>query len=124
MTKQPSIIPPAAAEESYELKAFIIKAMAHPSRLKIIDALAVEERCVCELREIVGSDMSTVSKHLSVLKAAGIVQDRKAGLQVYYRLRVPCIVKFFECVERVMETRFAPASCTPCASTPAGEARP
>ena len=88
--------------EVYGFRAGIIKALAHPSRLMMIDALSDGERCVCELREIVGSDMSTVSKHLSVLKNAGIVACRKEGLQVYYRLRVPCILNFFGCVDAVI----------------------
>lgn len=95
-------------DETYQLKALIIKAIAHPSRLMIIDALAEGEKCVCDLQAIVGSDMSTVSKHLSVMKAAGIVRDRKAGLQVFYSLRVPCILQFLGCVETVMRSRFAP----------------
>lgn len=90
--------------EVYEYKARIIKAMAHPSRLAIIDALAEGERCVCELQEIVGSDMSTVSRHLALMMGAGIVANRKVGLQVFYRLRVPCILKFFGCVEAVMKS--------------------
>jgi len=86
----------------YDMKAKIIKALAHPSRLMMVDALAEGEKCVCELRELVGADISTVSKHLSVMKNAGIVDDRKVGQQVFYRLRVPCIIKFFGCVEAVM----------------------
>lgn len=86
----------------YEAKAKIIKALAHPSRLMMVDALAEGEKCVCELRELVRADLSTVSKHLSVMKNAGIVDDRKAGQQVFYRLRVPCIIKFFGCVEAVL----------------------
>lgn len=89
-------------KEFYEAKARVIKALAHPGRLIMIDALAEGERCVCELQQLVGSDISTVSKHLSVMKQAGIVDDRKAGQQVFYRLRVPCIVKFFDCVEAVL----------------------
>ena len=90
----------------YELRAGIIKAMAHPSRLAMIDALAEKgEVCVCDLQRVVGSDMSTVSKHLAVMKAAGIVQDRKDGLWVYYRLRCPCITEFFGCIETVIEAR-------------------
>ena len=86
----------------YEMKAKIIKALAHPSRLMMVDALAEGEKCVCDLRDLVGADISTVSKHLSVMKNAGIVEDRKVGQQVFYRLRVPCIIKFFGCVEAVM----------------------
>lgn len=92
-----------AERTTYEARAAVIKALGHPSRLMMVDELAKGERCVCELQEIVGSDMSTVSKHLSVLKAAGIVDDDKRGLQVFYRLRVPCILRFFGCVEAVLQ---------------------
>lgn len=88
----------------YEERAKIIKAMAHPSRLMMIDALAKGERCVCELTELVGADISTVSKHLAVMKEAGVVIDRKVGLQVFYSLRCPCITSFFGCIETVMKS--------------------
>ena len=91
--------------DAYKHKAQIIKAMGHPSRLMMIDALAEGEKCVADLQQIVGSDMSTVSKHLSVLRNAGLVDDRKQGLQVFYSLRVPCIINFFGCVEAVIEQR-------------------
>jgi ArsR family transcriptional regulator len=68
----------------------------------MVDQLAKGERCVCELRDLVGADISTVSKHLSILKNAGIIEDDKRGLQVFYRLRVPCILNFFGCVEEVL----------------------
>ena len=87
----------------FEARAKVIKAMAHPTRLFVIHQLAERERCVCELTEMVGADVSTVSKHLSILKNAGIVQDDKRGLQVFYRLRVPCVLNFFSCVEGVLK---------------------
>lgn len=87
----------------YEARAKIIKALAHPARLLIVDELAQhDERCVCELTEMIGTDMSTVSRHLSQLKNAGIVVDEKRGTTVYYRLRVQCITSFFDCIESVM----------------------
>ena len=87
----------------FEARAKIIKAMAHPTRLFIVDQLSLRERCVCELTEMIGADTSTVSKHLSVLKNAGIIADEKRGLQVYYSLRVPCVLNFFGCVESVIK---------------------
>lgn len=87
----------------FEAKARIIKAMAHPTRLFIVDVLSRNEQCVCELTEMIGADTSTVSKHLSILKAAGIVSDDKRGLQVYYSLKVPCILNFFGCVSQVQK---------------------
>ncbi len=89
----------------YEARAEVLKAMAHPSRLLIVDELAKGERCVCELTEMIGADVSTVSKHLSLLKNAGIVMDEKRGTQVFYTLRVPCVVNFFSCVEAVLKER-------------------
>ena len=85
-------------------RASVLKAMAHPTRLFIIEELEKEERCVCDLTEQIGVDVSTVSKHLSVLKHAGIVIDDKRGNQVFYRLRVPCILNFFGCIESVLES--------------------
>ncbi|GAB4352902.1 MAG: metalloregulator ArsR/SmtB family transcription factor [Candidatus Abyssubacteria bacterium] len=88
----------------YEMRAHILKAMAHPSRLMMIDAMNEHgEICVCDLVTLVGSDQSTVSKHLGILKQAGIVEDRKEGQKSFYRLARPCVLNFFECVEQVME---------------------
>lgn len=90
----------------YQARAKIIKALAHPSRLMIVDFLANGPRCVCEVRDVVGSDQSTVSKHLAVLKNAGILKDEKRGLQVYYELKCPCVMKFIDCIEEVMKTDY------------------
>jgi len=90
--------------ELYERRANIVKALAHPSRLIMADALVKGERCVCELQALVGADISTVSKHLAVMRAAGLVTMRKEGLQVFYSLRCPCISAFFACVDEVVRT--------------------
>ena len=86
----------------FETRANILKALAHPSRLMIVDELSRGERCVCDLTELVGHDISTVSKHLNLMKKNGLVEDEKRGKQVYYRLRVPCVLNFFHCVESVI----------------------
>lgn len=86
----------------YEARAKILKAMAHPSRLLIIEELQKQERCVNELTEMVGADTSTVSKHLSVLKNAGLVTDEKRANCIYYTLRCTCILDFIGCVEDVL----------------------
>jgi DNA-binding transcriptional ArsR family regulator len=94
----------AKTQAKYEARANIIKAMAHPTRLFIVDELARSgEHCVCELTEMIGVDMSTVSRHLATLKNAGIVEDRRHGAQIYYSLRVRCVLDFFECVESVLK---------------------
>lgn len=96
-------------KQKYEARAKVIKALAHPTRLFIVDELSGGERCVCELRDMIGADISTVSKHLAVLKQAGIVEDEKRGLQVWYSLKVPCILKFFGCVEDVLKANIRQA---------------
>ena len=92
----------------YEARAKVIKALAHPTRLLIVDELAQHgERCVCELTDFVGSDMSTVSRHLAQLKEAGVVELEKRGRMIFYRLRVKCLPKFFDCIESVIKCNAA-----------------
>lgn len=87
-----------------EARAEILKAMAHPTRLFMMEELAKGERCVCELHEMVGSDLSTVSKHLAILRNAGLVEVDKRGAQVFYSLTTPCILKFVDCVDAVVRS--------------------
>jgi ArsR family transcriptional regulator len=89
------------AQLEYKAQARILKALAHPTRLFIVDELGRGERCVCELTDMIGVEMPTVSRHLSQLRQAGIVEDDKRGAQVFYRLRVPCVLNFFRCVKAV-----------------------
>jgi DNA-binding transcriptional ArsR family regulator len=81
--------------------AGIMKALAHPTRLFIVDELSKGDLCVCELTDMIGADISTVSKHLAVLKKAGLLKDRKEGSKVFYSLVIPCAMKFFDCVDSV-----------------------
>ncbi|MCP4247983.1 MAG: winged helix-turn-helix transcriptional regulator [bacterium] len=87
----------------YEARARVAKALSHPSRLLILDALARGEMCVCDLTELVGADQSTVSKHLAVLRQAGIVADHKKGVMTFYSLKIGCLQGFWECVESVLK---------------------
>jgi DNA-binding transcriptional ArsR family regulator len=94
----------ADTQARLKARANVIKAMAHPTRLFIIDELSRHERCVCDLTQMIGADTSTVSKHLSVLRNAGIIQNEKRGAQVFYSLKMPCILNFFSCVESVLKS--------------------
>lgn len=88
---------------SYQARVKVIKALAHPSRLYMVDRLSQGSFCVNELTALVGCDASTVSRHLAILKNAGIVQDEKRGAAMYYSLRVPCILNFFKCTDGVLK---------------------
>ncbi len=81
----------------FEKQAEIAKAIAHPLRIAIVDFLKDKERCVCDIAEHIGSEQSNVSKHLSVMVKAGLLEYRKEGLKVIYKLRTPCIIDFFSC---------------------------
>lgn len=86
-------------------QAKIFKALGHPSRLLMVDALRGGEKCVCELRELVGDDMSTVSRHLTVLREAGLVTSEKRGTSIYYRLKLSCLGNFLECTAHAVEQK-------------------
>ncbi len=87
----------------FKTQAQVFKALAHPGRLLIVDELSRGERCVCELAELLGVEMPTASRHLAQLRQAGIVEDQKRGVQVFYRLKTPCVLNFFRCVAEVRE---------------------
>jgi len=93
-----------ATQTQFESRARVIKAMGHATRLFIVHELETGEQCVCDLQAKIGADLSTVSRHLTVLRQAGIIASRKQGNQVFYHLQCPCVLNFFQCVEKVLET--------------------
>ena len=92
-------------DDTFRRQASVLKALANESRLKIVDRLARGECAVSELTDLVGSDRSTVSKHLALLRAHGIVHDRREGSVVFYTLLTPCVVNFFACAAQVLKER-------------------
>ena len=79
--------------------ARVFKALGHPAGVTIVRELAGGEKCVCDLVRAAGLGWSTVSRHLAVLRDAGIVSDDKRGLQVFYRLELPCVTHFISCLD-------------------------
>lgn len=92
----------------YTQMAAILKAMGHPTRLFILDRLQEQDHCVCELQELIGADMSTVSKHLSVLKNTGIITSRKHNNQVIYSLVCACVLDMYKCVTELKQKQGGP----------------
>lgn len=86
----------------YEARAELFRAMAHPARLRILEALREQERCVCDLQRVVGSSLPTVSRHLAQMKAVGLVGCRREGTSIYYRLLVPCVAEIFACIDEAL----------------------
>jgi DNA-binding transcriptional ArsR family regulator len=88
----------------FDKQAEIVKALAHPTRIAILDFLQQGPQCVCDIAKHVGSERSNVSRHLSVMTSAGILDNCKDGLNVIYKLKRPCILEFFSCIRRcIME---------------------
>jgi len=91
--------------EDYRQLARIHRVLANEARLMIVERLKKKEHTAGELTKLVGLDQSTVSKHLSVLLSAGIVDNRKEANNVYYRLLIPCVMDMFSCTIKVLKTR-------------------
>jgi ArsR family transcriptional regulator len=87
----------------FQKQAGVAKAIAHPLRIAIIDFLKDGEQCVCDIAKHIGSERSNVSRHLAVMVNAGVLDYRKEGLKVIYRLKCTCILEFFSCVTGVLK---------------------
>ena len=86
----------------FKKQARIHRALGNEARLCIVDRLMNCECSVGELAAAVGLEMSTVSKHLAVLLSCGILDNRKEGNTVRYRLLTPCVLDMFSCTNRVL----------------------
>jgi len=91
----------------YAMKAELIQAVAHPIRLAILEYLSMGEQCVGDIVEHVDAQQSNVSRHLALMLKAGVLECRKEGLKVFYRIKTTCILDFIKCVERVLCERVA-----------------
>jgi len=92
------------------MKAEVFKALGHPLRLAIAEALRDGPRCVCELAELIAAERSNVSRHLSMMVNAGLLESEKRGLMVFYRLRAPCVLNALTCIENVLRERLTESS--------------
>ncbi len=92
------------SDDLLELKANILKALGQPTRLKILELLRNGERCVCEIFPAVQEEQSNVSRHLALMKAAGILASRKQGQMVHYRVRDPQVFKLLDGVNALLKT--------------------
>lgn len=85
-----------------QLEVGIFKAMAHPIRLQLIKKLGENELCVCELNALETGTQSNVSQHLKVLKDASVVEQRRDGAKVYYRLKDTCILEMVALADQMI----------------------
>lgn len=92
------------SDDILELKANVLKALGQPTRLKILELLRNGERCVCEIFPAIQEEQSNVSRHLALMKAAGILASRKQGQMVHYRVRDPQVFKLLDGVSALLKT--------------------
>ena len=89
------------SEITLKRQAEVFKALGHPGRMAIVHALAHGAVCACDLAGVAGCAPSTASRHLLVLRHAGLIADERRGQQIFYRLSCPCVLTFAECLDRV-----------------------
>ena len=82
-------------------QAEFFKALGHPGRMAIVHALGSGEVCACDLATVAGCAASTTSRHLTVLRHAGLIRDERRGQQIFYHLTCPCVLTFADCINRV-----------------------
>ena len=92
--------------ENYEPQARLLRAIAHPVRLQILDALAHGSACVCDLTMLTGRRQPYISQQLIVLREAGLVTHTREGLNIRYRLARPELKSLSEFIEPVYRRRF------------------
>jgi ArsR family transcriptional regulator len=89
------------AMDTLEFSAEVLKAIAQPTRLKIIELLQDGEHCVCEIFPAIGHEQSNTSRHLQTMLKSGILNQRKDGLKIYYSLRHPEVQDMVRLAERI-----------------------
>lgn len=84
-------------------RAEILKAIAQPTRMKIIDFLRDGERCVCEIFPAIDEEQSNTSRHLNMMQGCGILSRRKEGIKIMYRLKHPEVLEILELVSTILK---------------------
>lgn len=90
-------------KELVEYRAEILKALAQPTRLKIIDFLRDGERCVCEIFPAIGEEQSNTSRHLNMMLSAGVLSRRKDGLKIYYAIKNHELIEIIDIVTSIVK---------------------
>jgi DNA-binding transcriptional ArsR family regulator len=103
-----------ASRLSAKDRSVIVKAMAHPTRLLVMDVLTQGEKCVNDLTNLAGCDVTTLSKHLALMRRAGLLQCEKRGVNVFYQIACPCFLEFFRCIDLIQTNQIHLKRCEAC----------
>src|SRR4030043_1287446 len=92
-------------ERILELKAEVLKALAQPTRLKILELLRNGERCICEIVPAINGEQSNISRHISVMQKSHLITTRKDGVKVMIKVRDPRIFEILDTVGLFLTTQ-------------------
>lgn len=92
-------------DDEYLEMSEIFKALSHPTRLFIVHSIKDKRMSVKELTELVGVDISTISKHLTILKNSRIIKGEKEKNFIYYTLAIPCVLDFMSCAVNIINKK-------------------
>ncbi len=90
--------------QPYEAQAQLLKVLTHPARLAILNILRDGEHCVCHMEAYLGFRQAYISQQLMVLREAGLIQDRREGWNVFYRVAEPRIFEVLSAVQQITGT--------------------
>ena len=90
-------------ERVLELKAEVLKALAQPTRLKILELLRNGERCICEIVPAINGEQSNISRHISLMQKSHLVTTRKDGVKVMVKVRDPRIYDILDGIGLVLK---------------------
>ena len=92
-------------EKALAMKSDILKALAQPTRLKILELLREGEKCICEIIPAINGEQSNISRHISLMKKSHLVSTRKDGVKVMVKIRDPRIFEILDKVSLVLKTQ-------------------
>ena len=92
---------PEIESQAFEAQAALFKLLTHPARLAILNILRDGEHCVCHMEAYLGYRQSYISQQLAVLREAGLIQDRRDGWNIYYRVVNPDIYAILDAVQKM-----------------------
>lgn len=96
-------MPMCARDGKREIKADILKGLAHPVRIAIAEMLEDKEICACDIANHFSLDRTSVSKHLALMTKLGILDVRRASQNMYYTLRMKCLISALRCIDHIIE---------------------
>lgn len=107
-----------SSADSFRPSTQLLKALAHPARLRLLNALRENEECVCHLTALLRQRQAYVSQQLMFLRRAGLIEDRKDGLRIYYRIKDPRVFDVLDAANALAGTKKARAEPTMVAACP------